>query len=91
MSNKREYRIVEKWDEVLQRKLFYPQYKWWFFWRSLKTHSGQTLENYYKTYEEALSFLEDRIPKVHYHCVCIKEPGMSKVVIHSIKIKNENE
>jgi len=85
MSNKREYRIVEKWDEFLQRKLFYPQYKRWIFWRSLKTHSGQTLENYYKTYEEALSFLENRIPKVHYYCVCIKEPGMSKVVIHPIK------
>jgi hypothetical protein len=85
MSNKQEYRIVEKYNEIHRRTLFYPQYKWWIFWRSLKVHSGQTLENYYKTYDEALSFLESRIPKVHYYCVCIKEPGMSKVVIHPIK------
>ena len=64
MNNK--YRIVEEWSEQHSKKVFYPQLKGWFSWRTLKRHPEQTSETHFDTYEEAKAFLDDRMPKVHY-------------------------
>ena len=81
-----QYRVVEKYHDFSKERKFYPQIKKKFFWKSLKVHDQQTIENYYNTYEEAKEFLLSRIPKILFHCV--EHPTSNEPIIYHINSKH---
>ncbi len=77
-----QYRIVEKWCNTLNERKFYPQIKKKLFWRSLKIHNKQTIENFYNTYDEAKEFVISRMPKTLFHCV--ENPYSKEPIIYHV-------
>lgn len=80
-----QYRIVEKYNNLLKERKFYPQIKKNFFWRSLKVHDQQTIENFYNTYDESKEFIISRLPKILFHC--IEHPNSKEPVIYHLNQK----